>query len=125
MGTIHTGPGMLRLESPGARQLMLSILIPCELLLSSAVSCPDGNAETRSQDQQIPYRVVSAPFSLELAWIPQGRFRMGDITGSGQADERPLREVEISGFWMMRTEVTRAMFARFIEDTRHDTGDRC
>jgi len=50
---------------------------------------------------------------------------MGDITGSCQVDERPLHEVEISDFWMMRTEVTRGSFARFVEDTGHDTGNSC
>ena len=39
---------------------------------------------------------------------------MGDTTGRGQKDEHPLREVEISGFWMMRTEVTRGMCAHFV-----------
>jgi formylglycine-generating enzyme required for sulfatase activity len=108
-----------------ARQLVFSVTILWAILLPNASSGTDGNAETRSQDRQLPSRVISAPFSLELVWIPQGRFRMGDITGSGQADERPLREVEISGFWMMRTEVTRGMFARFVEDAGHDTGNRC
>lgn len=125
MTTKHTHPGMLRLERLEARQLILSLLILCGILLSNAVSRADGKPGTRSQDQQIPSRVISTPFPLELVWIPPGRFRMADITGSGQADERPLREVEISGFWMMRTEVTRGMFARFVEDTGHDTGNRC
>jgi formylglycine-generating enzyme required for sulfatase activity len=108
-----------------ARQLVFSVTILWAILLPNANSGTDGDAETRSQDRQLPSRVISAPFSLELVWIPQGRFRMGDITGSGQADERPLREVAISGFWMMRTEVTRGMFARFVEDAGHDTGNRC
>ena len=93
--------------------------------MSNNESRADGKAGTSLQDQQPSSRIISTPFPLELAWIPPGRFHMGDISGGGQADEQPLREVEISGFWMMRTEVTRAMFARFVEDSGHDTGNRC
>ena len=119
------GPVMMQLENAGVRQLILSLPILCAVLLPNYCSGTDGNAETLSLDRQQLSRVVSAPFPLELVWIPPGRFRMGDVTGSGQADERPLREVGISGFWMMRTEVTRGMFAGFVEDTGHDTGSRC
>ena len=108
-----------------ARQLVFGVTILWGILLPYANSGTDGNAETQSQDRQLTSRVISAPFLLNLVWIPQGRFRMGDVNGSGQADERPVREVEISGFWMMRTEVTRGMLARFVEDTGHDTGNRC
>jgi len=107
------------------RQLILSLLFLCGILLSNAESRADGKPGTSLQDQQTPSRVISTPLPLELVWIPPGRFRMGDISGDGQADERPLREVEISGFWMMQTEVTRGMFARFVEDSGHDTGNRC
>ena len=41
------------------------------------------------------------------------------------SDEQPLREVDVSGFWMMRTEVTRGMFAHFAGDSGHHTGNRC
>ena len=58
-----------------ARQLILSIPILCGVLLPNANSGADGNAEARSQERELPYRVISAPFSLELVWIPQGRFR--------------------------------------------------
>ncbi len=69
--------------------------------------------------------IIADPFPLELVWIPGGRFLMGDIQGIGQADERPVREATVAGFWMMRTEVTRAMFAAFAQATDHDGGKRC
>ena len=68
---------------------------------------------------------IAAPVPFELVWVPPGRYRMGDTGGLGQADERPLREVRVEGFWLMRSEVTRAMFAAFVEDTGHAVGDRC
>ena len=50
---------------------------------------------------------------------------MGDATGTGQSDERPVREVNLRGFWMMRTEVTRAMFSRFAKGSNHTVADGC
>ncbi len=50
---------------------------------------------------------------------------MGDIQGAGQADERPVRDVKVEGFWMLSTKVTRAVFAVFIKDIGHDTGNTC
>jgi len=68
---------------------------------------------------------ITNPFSSELVWVPGGRFLMGDTQGIGQSDERPVREVKVAGFWMMRTEVTRAMFAAFAQDINHEGGNRC
>ncbi len=46
--------------------------------------------------------------------VPAGRFEMGDIDGSGYADERPVHEVEISQpFAIGVYEVTRREFAAF------------
>ncbi len=50
---------------------------------------------------------------------------MGDSVGNGQADEQPVRDVDISGFWIMRTEFTRDMFAQFVAATGYDTGNGC
>ncbi len=68
---------------------------------------------------------IDDPFPIELVWLPSGQYRMGDIRGIGQADEQPVREVKVEGFWMLSTEVTRAMFAGFVKDTGHDTGSTC
>ncbi len=116
---------MFQLSGLETRKLFLNLLVFCGILFPYAASQAEGDTGTGSQDQKIPSRVIRTPFPIELAWIPQGRFRMGDITGNGQVDERPLREVEISGFWMMRTEVTRGMFTRFVENEGHVTGNRC
>jgi formylglycine-generating enzyme required for sulfatase activity len=57
--------------------------------------------------------------TLELVRIPPGEFLMGDP--GGHPDERPLAVVEIERpFWIGRSEVTNAQFARF--DPRHDSG---
>ena len=53
-----------------------------------------------------------------MAWVPGGWFWMGD---EAFPDARPARRVWVDGFWMDRTEVTNARFARFVRETGHVT----
>jgi len=56
--------------------------------------------------------------TMELAFIPGGRFVMGDA--AGQPDEQPQVAVAVEEpFWMGRYEVTNEQFARF--DASHDS----
>ena len=50
---------------------------------------------------------------------------MGDLTGNGQEDERPLHTVDLGGFWMMTTEVTVTMFMRFVAASGHQVDSGC
>lgn len=54
---------------------------------------------------------------LKLVRVPAGSFRMGSKDGS--ADERPVHEVHLDGYWLARTEVTNAQYAAFVRDTGH------
>jgi formylglycine-generating enzyme required for sulfatase activity len=66
-----------------------------------------------------------------MVWIPGGSFRMGSEEArypqceggqcAGPNDALPLHTVELDGFWMDRTPVTNAQFARFVEATGHVT----
>ncbi len=49
-----------------------------------------------------------------FCWIPPGPALVGDRLGVGQPDERPLRLVELPGFWIGETEVTNAQYAEFL-----------
>src|SRR5438105_2731656 len=69
----------------------------------------------------------------DMVWVPGGTFRMGSsearfpegtCTGPGccgQVDSEPIHEVELDGFWIDRTPVTNAQFARFVEATGYVT----
>ena len=46
-----------------------------------------------------------------MVWIPAGRFSMGS-NYMPFTDARPIHPVELDGFWMDRTPVTNAEFAR-------------
>jgi serine/threonine-protein kinase len=56
------------------------------------------------------------PFKTEMVAIPGGRFNMGRDGGS--APERPIRiNVNVSGFYMDKTEVTNAEYALFVRES--------
>jgi formylglycine-generating enzyme required for sulfatase activity len=57
----------------------------------------------------------------DMVWIPGGTFHMGEGDEEAFADARDVHEVEVDGFWMDRTEVTNAQFARFVEATGYVT----
>ncbi len=54
--------------------------------------------------------------NAEMVYIPAGTFTMGDTLGDGGADERPPHPVTLEAFWLDRTEVTNAQFARFVAE---------
>ncbi len=55
-----------------------------------------------------------------MAWIPGGEFSMGckdprmlpDGGDEAMADARPIHRVYVDGFWMDKTDVTNAEYAR-------------
>ncbi|HDN27968.1 MAG TPA: TIR domain-containing protein, partial [Thioploca sp.] len=57
----------------------------------------------------------------EMIWIPAGQFRMGDIQGEGDDDEKPVHEVSITRFAVGRYEVTVSEFRDFVNATGYKT----
>ncbi|HXW08145.1 MAG TPA: formylglycine-generating enzyme family protein [Vicinamibacterales bacterium] len=55
-----------------------------------------------------------------MVWIPGGTYWRG-CEGCGMPDALPLHLVELDGFWMDRTPVTNAEFARFVKATGYVT----
>jgi len=66
---------------------------------------------------ELPPSSSAAP-KIGMVWIPEGTFDMGD---SVYAEEKPVRNVRVKGFWMDRTEVTNAEFAAFVKATGYVT----
>ncbi len=56
----------------------------------------------------------------DMVWVPGGTFWMGSEE-QFFPDARPVHMVYVDGFWMDRTEVTNAQFARFVQATGYVT----
>jgi formylglycine-generating enzyme required for sulfatase activity len=100
---------------------------------------PTGVAEPRSSMPPGPVRfdptvenTAAPPGNTPggMVWIPGGEFSMGaqdppdvhDLVGmQATRDSRPIHRVYVDGFWMDRTEVTNAQFARFVDATGYVT----
>jgi formylglycine-generating enzyme required for sulfatase activity len=52
--------------------------------------------------------------------VPAGDFTMGSLDVGDE--ERPVHTANLDGYWINKTEVTNAMFARFINETSYKTG---
>ena len=57
----------------------------------------------------------------EMVSIPGGTFRMGDLSGDGDDDEKPVHSVTVPAFSMGKYEVTVGQFQRFVEATEYHT----
>ena len=74
-------------------------------------------------------RVAPMNGPVGMVWIPGGEFSMGarktetmnDVGMQATLDSRPIHRVYVDGFWMDKTDVTNAEFARFVRATGYVT----
>jgi formylglycine-generating enzyme required for sulfatase activity len=59
----------------------------------------------------------------EMVWIEAGRFKMGDIQGTGEDDEKPVHEVSVERLAMGRYPVTFAEYDQFADATGKEKPD--
>lgn len=85
----------------------------------AAVDRPPVVSQAQPQRSEKPARSIKVwkePVTgMEFVWIPGGCFLMGSPTVEKKrdADEGPVHEVCVDGFWMGRTEVTNGQFRKF------------
>ena len=84
----------------------------------------ERSGDSNTADEPTPGTVASSivrdfSWTNDMVWIPPGKFWRGSDTG--QSDERPVRELTISGFWMDKTEVTVKQYDAFVRDTDYVT----
>ncbi len=112
---------ILSLVSPAARTaLILGALVTAFLTLATLWI---GNEARRIKTERDSTLVTNRRQveTGEMIWIAPGGFTMGGIGEMARADESPLHDVKIDGFWMDRTEVTNGQFERFTAETGYIT----
>lgn len=85
-------------------------------------------------ESKIPSRFVSLAIKVKIPelktnahnhegmiWIKPGIFLMGADNNQASPDEYPKHKVIVNGFWMNTTEVSNAIFARFVKATGYIT----
>lgn len=80
-------------------------LVSIGMVLSSALRAQDF----KTYDQPIP----GTAHSFRMVAVPTGSFSRG---GSKEADEGPVRKIEVSAFWMAEAEVTFAQWDAFFKN---------
>ena len=95
---------------------------------------PPGNTAAASQQSNPtrPATFTAAPLTvatisttiasqdtMTMVYVPAGEFTMG--SDSGDADEAPPHTVTLDAFWIDRTEITNAMFTKFVQATGYTT----
>jgi serine/threonine-protein kinase len=58
---------------------------------------------------------ISSVDGMQMVYVPAGEFIMGSPYGQGDTDEHPLHTVYLDAFWIDKTEVTNAMYAKCVE----------
>ena len=85
---------------------------------------PRPTPTPRRPDEGRSYTETHAGLKLEMVWVPGGTFEMGSRLSAAEvvkryggkeeffADDHPLHEVDLDGFWLGKFEVTNAQFRK-------------
>ena len=80
---------------------------------------PSNSTVDSSGGTEKPRIAMDYSWTNDMVWISGGSFMRGSESGHG--DEKPVREITISGFWMDATEVTNDQFNDFVQETDYVT----
>ncbi|MCH8178254.1 MAG: formylglycine-generating enzyme family protein [Proteobacteria bacterium] len=92
-----------------AATLLLRVLFALLAMAQARAACPEAPALSADWPSQ--------PHAGQVR-VAGGRFAMGSQAGY---EDEVVRTVEVASFWIDRTEVTNAQFARFVQATGHVT----
>ena len=102
------------------KQTGFTILLPLLLAFFSSKTATASNVSGNADEA-----VIGLPISIlthcsicpDMILLPAGTVQIGDLTGEGNDDEQPTKQIRIASFAIGRFEVTFAEFDQFTKDT--------
>jgi len=113
---------------------MKSFLVPVALILTLTISHAGEQRDAEAEKLRMSLEAALRGFSKadtftgettfteettftngigqKMIWVAAGSFRMGDLTGDGEDDEKSVRTVELSGYHLASTEVTQEQWQK-------------
>ncbi len=113
----ETSAPLLKLSPAARSSLIIGGAFVTFLLL--AIFWVAKEAQRISREKEKRRALNSQGGGAEMVLIVGGKITMG--ANDGATDEQPMRDVRVGGFWLDRTEVTNAQFARFVKETSYIT----
>ena len=93
--------------------LLLAICVAAIALITGAGGPPPVSTTISAPSNASLYDTWIRPTdNMEMVYVPGGTFEMG--SDDGQNDEQPVHRITLDSFWIDRTEITNAQFARFV-----------
>lgn len=91
-----------------------AIALPTAGLTATPVPL-NPTAEPASDNTEAGSERVSASDGMIEVFIPAGSFQMGGLDPAAATNEKPVRKVTMSAFWIDKVEVTNAMYADCVQ----------
>ena len=100
--------------SPAATTTQTATTIPTQTATATSTPIPPP---TPPADAKLKDTWISPMDGMVLVYIPKGQYLIGSLDSDPQAsiNEKPQHKVDLSGYWMDKTEVTNAMYAKCVQ----------
>jgi serine/threonine-protein kinase len=96
--------------------------VTLESTILSEISTPTSTVETQINSDSANGVIKKSQIDeMKMVEVPAGDFIMGSLNGEGSPDEHPQHTVYLDAYSIDQTEVTNAMFSKFVENTGYIT----
>jgi serine/threonine-protein kinase len=90
-------------------------LLPDTPVIPTVTFSPAPPSATEVPSWGIGSTMTSEKDGMTMVFVPEGKFTMG--SDNGEADEKPIHQVYLDAYWIDKTEVTNAMYAKCVADS--------
>jgi formylglycine-generating enzyme required for sulfatase activity len=109
--------GKVNPESPKLAEFQDQMQVTPPVYVPPPVTQPIRQSVSRAAGEVFRDRLKNGKLGPKMVVIPAGKFKMGDIQGGGDSDEKPVHKVSVDRFAMGVYEVTFAEYDKFAKAT--------